>query len=510
MDRYDVLIAGAGPTGMVLALWLAHQGVKAAIVDSAAQPGTTSRAMAVQARTLELYRQLGMADETIAAGRPTVAVNLWVRGRRRAHLSLRDAGAGLTPYPFVLVYPQDRHEQLLLRRLERAGVRVQRPVELAGVDEREDHVVARLRDADGGARECEARFLVGCDGARSAVRRELGTGFPGGTSDRVFYVADVQASGTAADGEMHVSLETADFVILLPYSGDGRARLVGTVRDGPGDAHRAWRFDDVGQRALRSLGLKVDRVHWFSTYRVHHRVASRYRSGQVFLAGDAAHVHSPVGGQGMNTGIGDAVNLAWKLAAVVRHEAPDSLLDSYEHERLAFAHKLVETTDRMFAFVTAEGGLADLVRTRIAPLFASAAYGSAPVRGLIFRIVSQIMVGYHDSPLSVGGAGKVQAGDRLPWIRLDDGTDNHAPLDRIDWQVQVYGVAGDGLRAWCLLHGMPVREFTWNPRHEAAGFARNAHYLVRPDGHVALCAPGAGPDALAHYFRDRGYRRFSR
>lgn len=507
MDRYDVLIAGAGPTGLVLALWLAHQGVKVAVVDKAAQPGTTSRAMAVQARTLELYRQLGLADETIAAGKRNIALNMWVRGKRRARLSFQDAGEKLTPYPFVLVYPQDLHEQLLLRHLEQAGVRVQRPVELVAFEDREDYVVARLRDPDGGLHECEARFLAGCDGASSTVRQQLGAGFPGGTYAHVFYVADVQAAGVAADGEVHVSLETSDFVIMLPYTDTGRGRLVGTVHGAHAGATGPYTFDDVGHSALASLGLRVDQVHWFSTYRVHHRVTSHYRSGQVFLVGDAAHVHSPAGGQGMNTGIGDAVNLAWKLAAVVHHEAPDSLLDSYETERLAFARKLVDTTDRMFNFITAEGNFADFVRTRIAPLFATVAYGVDTVRELIFKIVSQITINYHDSPLSIGSAGSIKAGDRLPWVEVD-GVDNHAPLEHIDWQVQAYGEAGDGLRAWCMLHGMPLREFAWNARHEAAGFTRNAHYLVRPDGYVALCDPSAGPDAVAHYFRDRAYRRF--
>ncbi|MDY0962363.1 FAD-dependent monooxygenase [Massilia sp. CFBP9026] len=311
----------------------------------------------------------------------------------------------------------------------------------------------------------------------------------------------------AADGEVHVSLETSDFIIMLPYSDTGRGRLIGIVHASRTAGAGPYTFDNVGHSALSSLGLRVDQVHWFSTYRVHHRVTSHYRSGQVFLVGDAAHVHSPAGGQGMNTGIGDAVNLAWKLAAVVRHEAPDSLLDSYETERLAFARKLVDTTDRLFNFITAEGNFADFVRTRIAPLFATVAYGVDAVRELIFKIVSQITISYHDSPLSTGSAGSIKAGDRLPWVEAD-GVDNHAPLEKIDWQVQVYGEAGDGLRAWCLLHGMPMREFAWTARHEAAGFARNAYYLVRPDGHIALCDPGRGPDALAHYFRDRAYRRF--
>jgi 2-polyprenyl-6-methoxyphenol hydroxylase-like FAD-dependent oxidoreductase len=503
MEDVDVLIAGAGPTGMVLALWLAHQGVRVAIVDKAAAPGTTSRAMAVQARTLELYRQLGLADEVVAEGKQNLAINLWVRGKRKAHLSFRSAGARLTPYPFVLIYPQDQHELLLERHLARAGVRILRETELLDFEDDGARVVARLR-TPGGEHLRRARFLAGCDGARSTVRHKLGAGFAGGTYDRIFYVADVQVRGLAADDEVHLSLETADFVILLAYSSEGRGRLIGTIRE-ERENEGARSFDDVSQRAMRSLGLQVDQVYWFSTYRVHHRVTDHYRRGNVFLLGDAAHVHSPAGGQGMNTGIGDAINLAWKLAAVLKAEAPDALLDSYEAERLAFARKLVDTTDRLFTFVTAEGNFADFVRTRIAPLFASAAYSLDPVRELIFRIISQTTISYRDSPLSDGVAGEVHGGDRLPWA-LSEGQDNYAPLARIGWQAQVFGAPRAALADWCARHGLPLRSFHWGRAHEEAGLERNAAYLVRPDYYVGLSDPAGSPDAIAGYLEDRGLR----
>ncbi len=508
MDRYDVLVAGAGPTGMVLALALAKQGIRVCIVDRAEGPGTTSRAMAVQARTLELYRPLGLAEEVAAAGRPNPCINLWVKGKRRARLSLRDAGSRLTPYPYVLIYPQYAHEQLLERHLEAAGVRIQRSTELADFEETADGVTARLIQAGGPDLHVEARYLAGCDGARSMVRHKLGTGFGGGTYDHIFYVADVQSRGQAANGEIHLSLETSDFVIFLGYDDAGRGRLVGTIRDERGDVD-ALTFNDVSHRAMAALGLEVEQVHWFSTYRVHHRVTDHYRQGRAFLLGDAAHVHSPAGGQGMNTGIGDAINLAWKLAAVVRGDARDSLLDTYEKERIAFARKLVDTTDRLFSFVTAESGVADFVRTRIAPTFASAAYGIGPVRESIFRILSQTTINYHDSPLSSGVAGRVHGGDRLPWVAGgEDSQDNYAPPARIDWQVHVYGQAYPDLRAWCDRHGMILREFEWRQEHDEAGFARNAGYLLRPDGYVALCDPGASAQALEDYFCDLDYQRF--
>jgi 2-polyprenyl-6-methoxyphenol hydroxylase-like FAD-dependent oxidoreductase len=367
MKSPDVLIAGAGPTGLVLALWLTQQGVKVRIIDKSTGPGTTSRAMAVQARTLELYRQLDLADAAVAAGYQSLAVNLWVKNKRKAHVSLDEAGAGISPYPFILIYPQDHHERLLAGRLEALGVRVERQTELVGFEDKGDKVIARLRMPSGEEETCKAQYLAGCDGARSTLRREMGAGFEGGTYSQVFYVADVKVSGLVPADETHIALDSADFVAVLAYGRNGQSRLIGMVRGERAERAETLTFDDVGHQAIRNLGLQVDQVHWFSTYRVHHRVTSSFRQGRAFLLGDAAHIHSPAGGQGMNTGIGDAINLAWKLAATVRGGAPDRLLDSYQAERLVFARKLVETTDRVFSFATAEGRLANFVRTSSRP-----------------------------------------------------------------------------------------------------------------------------------------------
>jgi 2-polyprenyl-6-methoxyphenol hydroxylase-like FAD-dependent oxidoreductase len=460
--------------------------------------------MAVQARTLELYCQLDLAHEVADAGLRNPAINLWVKGRQRAHLSFGEAGSAYTPFPYVLIYPQDRHERVLVQRLAEAGVRVERNTELLGFEAEPGGVRARLRGPDGET-TCSAAWLAGCDGAKSTVRHQLGTGFEGGTYEHLFYVADVEVSGPAANGEIHLSLEDGDFVALMAYTNTGLGRLIGAVRDERADPGRALAFEDVRQRAIASLGLKVDRVNWFSTYRVHHRVTGQYRAGRVLLLGDAAHVHSPAGGQGMNTGIGDAINLAWKLEHVLRGRAPDSLVDSYEAERIGFARRLVETTDRVFSFVTAEGGFADFVRTRLAPLVISGADGIEPVRETMFRILSQTGIHYHDSPLSHGRAGHVRGGDRMPWTGRA-GPDNFAPLHEIGWQVHVHGATRPALEDWCRHAGVPLHAFPWGPASDAAGLARDAVYLVRPDMHVALAQADGDPAALERYFTGRGIR----
>jgi len=498
MKHSDILIIGAGPTGLVLALWLTKLGMKVRIIDKTAEPGTTSRALGVQARTLELYRQLDLTDAVVKRGHKVPAVNLWVKGEPATRLPFERIGSDLTPYPFLHIFPQDQHERLLIDRLEAVGVSIERRTELVGFTDEGERVIARLQGSEGREETCEASYIAGCDGARSTVRETIGTGFPGGSYRQLFYVADVEAAGRALDGELHVDLDEADFLAVFPLAGTGRARLIGTVRDERADRADTLTFHDVSDRAIKHLKVDVRKVNWFSTYHVHHRVTEHFRKGRAFLLGDAAHIHSPAGGQGMNTGIGDAINLAWKLAAVLAGHAPDKLLDSYEAERIGFARRLVATTDRVFSFVTAEGRIADIIRTRIAPVVLPAAMAFEAAREYLFRTVSQITLNYRGGPLSAGAAGHVHGGDRLPWVP-NDGKDNFEPLATMTWQVHVYGLASSELAAWCASHDVPLHVFDWRSEHEAAGLARDAIYLLRPDSYVALADPSGAPAALERY-----------
>ncbi|MEK1886978.1 MAG: FAD-dependent monooxygenase [Phyllobacterium sp.] len=502
MKRSDVLIVGAGPTGLVLALWLTKQGVRVRIIDKANGPGTASRALAVQARTLELYCQLDLTGEILKTGHRVAGINLWVKGRKATRVALETIAEGLTPYgPFI--YPQDQHERLLIMRLEALGVQVERNTELLNFIDTGDQVAATLRLSGGNQARCEASYLAGCDGARSVVRQILGTGFPGGTYQQVFYVADVDAAGPTLDGELHVDLDEADFVAVFPLKGKGRARLIGTVRDERAARSESLKFEDISDRAIQHMKVQIRKVNWFSTYHVHHRVTERFRKGRIFLLGDAAHIHSPAGGQGMNTGIGDAINLAWKLKAVLMDQASPALLDTYETERRTFARKLVATTDKGFTLATAQGRVADFIRTRIVPLVVPTLFKFEAARDYMFGAVSQIVVAYHDSALSQGRAGDVTGGDRLPWAAMP-GDDNFATLQAIRWQVHVYGAASADLRNWCMRHGLLLNIFPWRQDYLGTGLARNAMYLLRPDTYVALAAYQQDPDALRCYFVDRG------
>ncbi len=508
----DVLIAGAGPTGLVLALVLQRLGVRVRVVDKVAEPGTTSRALVVHARTLEFYRQLGIADDVVQQSLEFAAANLWVHGSKRGRIVLGAIGAGVSPYPFMLVYPQDQHERFLIDRLKDAGVPINRPTEVVGFEERDDCVAVRLKRADGSEETCTAAFLAGCDGARSIVREILKTGFPGGTYNRMFYVADAEGSGGVMNGELNLALDGADFLAVFPMKGEGRARFIGTVVEGREAAQAPLQWGDVSRDLIERLRVEVKRVNWFSTYHVHHRVAAHFRVGRAFLLGDAAHIHSPVGGQGMNTGIGDAFNLAWKLAAVVQGRADSGILDSYEPERIAFAKRLVASTDRAFQIVTSDGPIARFVRLRVVPRVLPRLFTIDTVRRFMFRTVSQTAIEYRKSSLSAGRAGQVHGGDRLPWVPLDRaaatgaGRDNFAPLRSLDWQVHVYGSATPAISALCGATGFPLHVFAWQDAMRASGLARDAVYLIRPDGYVGFVDRAASEAKLRQYLVDRALR----
>lgn len=483
MHVAEVLIVGAGPSGLVLALCLTKLGVKFRIVEKNSGPGQASRAIAVQARVLEFYRQLGFADDVVNGGLKMERLHLRNGSREIAALRFGDFGESLSAFPFVLSYPQDVHEKLLIEKLRANGVEVEWNTELAGFVDDGERVRVTLR-SKGVEEVSEVAFLCGCDGAHSRVRQGLNLKFSGGTYEQRFFVADVEETGAPVKGDINICLGPDAFCLVFPIRNVNQDRLIGIVPKELADRENIA-FDDVRSDVEKLAGVHVHKVNWFSTYNIHHRVAGHFRVGRVFIAGDAGHVHSPVGGQGMNTGIGDAVNMAWKLAAVLQRRADASILDTYETERVAFAHSLVATTDRAFQAIVGRGLSSSMFRLVVFPILLPLALKFSRGRKAQFRLISQIRINYRESVLSEGMAGEVQGGDRLPWAG-GAGSDNFEPFNSMDWQVHVYGEASQGLRDSAARREIPLHLFPWNAVAQEAGLAKNAAYLVRPDGHVAL------------------------
>jgi 2-polyprenyl-6-methoxyphenol hydroxylase-like FAD-dependent oxidoreductase len=527
-DAEDVLVVGAGPTGLTLAACLAVHGVRARVVDRSLDRARESRALAIQPRSLEALAGLGIADQLMAAGNPALRLSLHARGRT-VSAPMFDLGLDDTAYPHLLFLSQAETERTLNARVVAAGVRVERGVELVALSAMPDGVVATLRHGSGRTEVVRTRYVVGCDGAHSSVRRLAGIAFEGGSYPQTFVLADVDADGVTPDA-VHVYLSGHGMLFLFPLGAPAGWRLL--VMRPPGDTtppDAAVPLDEVQALADAYTGASVrlrDPV-WMTNFRLHHRAAVRYRAGPVFLAGDAAHIHSPAGAQGMNTGIQDAHNLAWKLAETLAGTADPALLDTYDPERSPVGRAVLRFTDRAFTVATSTNPVVRFGRTRLAPAALALALRYRTGRAYAFRTLAQLNVTYRNSPLSTAGPraprGGPRPGDRLPDAEIvHDGrpTTLHQVTAEPGWHLLLCGPA----EAWPIAqinhlrthHArvLSVHQLTTEDtpsalydRQETAAHRlgtthqRIAQYLIRPDGHVAFKAGGPHLDQLVGYLR---------
>jgi 2-polyprenyl-6-methoxyphenol hydroxylase-like FAD-dependent oxidoreductase len=343
MNDTDVLIVGAGPSGLTLAASLVKRGVSTTVVDQQAAGANTSRAAVVNARTLEVLDDLDVSRRLVKEG--VQAPRFTIRDGRRTLIPV-DFSVLPTDYPYSLMVPQATTERLLLDRLTELGGSVIRPKVLASVAQDADGVTATFEDGD----VIRARYVVGADGIHSTVREQSGIGFEGGAYQESFALADVRLRGEVPADEVILFWAKAGLTVVAPLPGD-IFRIVAPVAEAPEEPSMAFIQQILDERGLGAGRMVVTDVIWGSRFRIHHRVADTYRSGRLLLAGDAAHVHSPAGGQGMNLGIQDAVALADALARVLGGAA-DSVLDEYSAARRPIAQQVVEMTDRLTRLAT--------------------------------------------------------------------------------------------------------------------------------------------------------------
>lgn len=469
----DVLIVGAGPVGLVMAIELARYGVAVRIVDKASERTDKSKALVLWSRTLELLARSGCSAGLVEAGYQVTSVNIVANGKRVAHFTLDQIS---TPYPYGLMLPQSETERVLDEFLNSLGVKVERPVEMTHFVTSPDKVASTLRHADGSEETVESAWLVGCDGAHSTIRHQLGMEFKGISSPIDWVLADIHLEGLERAPEINIIWHSDGVLVTFPIAAD-RYRIIADAGNVDEDAAPAEVTLEQVQAILdKRFPEKVRATHpvWLSSFRINERKIANYRAGRVFLAGDAAHVHSPAGGQGMNTGIQDACNLAWKLALVTRGACSEALLDSYSPERSPIAEAVLKVTGRITDMATLTGEMAQSIRNHVASLV----LGLSPVRKLAAGITSEVSIGYPHSPLN--GAGDHQdpaPGYRAP-IRASE-----SPVGAGETPRFVLFAERDGMPPRLMECHAGLLDPQLRPPYEAGGL-----WLVRPDGYTALSA----------------------
>ncbi len=517
-----VLIAGAGPTGLAAALELSRLGVAVRLIEKAPSPATTSRAIGVQARTLELLDQRGLAGEMVRLGNPARGGSVYGGGKRVFRLDFSRVDSR---YNYLLFISQAETERILREAIGRHGIEIERGVELIGIaqealGDEASPVTAILRRADGKLEEAKAPWLISAEGAHSVSRATLGLQFEGKTLDEAYALGDLHLAGDLPESDFHIFSSEHGFMGMFPMGG-GRYRLIASNPFSRPEKNTAPSLDEL-QRIYDQRSHIPARLHdmsWSSWFHINSRMVPRLKIGRILLGGDAAHIHSPAGAQGMNTGIQDMINLGWKLALVIQGRAPASLLDTYEQDRLPVMRDVLFKTENLTGLIGAENPLVRTIFNQLGPYIG----GSALVQESSTARMSQVALTYRNSPLSDNHAhgGSLHAGDRVPDLpvryRVAAGWSDaglHELLDPSRFVLLVaHGTDADTLDpamreaatafgAECVVRELcPRTEAADRTRYETA-LGKSAAYLVRPDGYVGLAAgPNAAAARLAAYRR---------
>ncbi len=483
----DVLVVGAGPSGLLATIELLRRGLSVRLIDKATSPSPLSRAIGVQARTLELLEPLGVANELVEQGVRLRGGTIWSGGAPIFSVDLDHLD---TRYPFILSLAQAKTEDVLTRALERHGGTIERGTELVELAQNGGRVLARVRGPDGDE-QIEAAWAIGCDGAHSAVRKAIGLAFTGHSYEETFLVGDIAARWDVPRDRASVFLANTGVVAAFPMR-SSRLRVVltadGASTEGPPTGPELAAILE----ARSGLAIALDDAVGLGAFRIHSRQVERYRVDRIFVAGDAAHIHSPVGGQGMNTGMQDAHNLAWKLALVHRGRARPVLLDSYDAERRPIARRVLRATDFATRLGILDSGVARGLRNTAGRVASRIDW----LRRRVAHEMSELSVDYRSGPLTSdrrpwpGSSRRPAAGDRVP----------PAMAERADPSSLTVLSIGRGEAAPAGLVDVAT-QFGVAVAHDASPSDGNAEgiFVLRPDGYVAFCCGPTDVDALDRY-----------
>lgn len=508
--KTSVLIIGAGPTGLMMACLLRRMGIDCLITDTKQGPTEESRALVVQARSLEIYRQMGLSDAAWNEGAPVKSVRVLGTHGLISTLPFQRLGEGQSQFSEALIFEQSKNEALLYQDLKNQGGEVMWQHELVDFSQHGKGCKASLKNPQSEPVEIEADWVLGADGARSFVRHALQLGFAGGTYEHIFYVADtgIQDSKDWSHEGVNIYFSKTTFLGLLPMPGTQRFRAIGEL---PADFQNETpeSFEVISPRIENSLKLPLhfQNTRWFSVYRLHHRHTDHFRVGRAFLAGDAAHIHSPVGGQGMNTGLQDAYNLAWKLAFVVRGLMHEKILDSYEQERMPVAKRLLQSTDKAFMMVNSTRIIPVFLRTWLIPRIIPLLLRNRRSGRWIFKNIAQIGIRYAESILSKKPAfSSLKTGMRLPFVRLTDGSSIHDKLSAFKFHLLVFASieATENIRNACKEFPPDLLELVAINDGKTArmlGISRPATLLIRPDMHIISAVPIERTNGLLQFLK---------
>jgi 2-polyprenyl-6-methoxyphenol hydroxylase-like FAD-dependent oxidoreductase len=507
--KTNVLIIGAGPTGLMAACQLQRLGVDFVIIDKKQGPTRESRALVVHARSLEIFEQMGIAVEAVKQGEVLRKIQFIIKGKKLTELSLGDIGKGLSQFPYLLVLEQSKNEKLLFDYLTNNGGEVLWQTEMLSIKKSEEGCLVEAQNREKRF-SIQADWVIAADGGKSTVRHYLNIPFEGSTYEHIFYVADTKLQWPWGHEILSLYLSRKAFLGLFPMQGRDRFRAIGILPTSFQNENPET-FEQIipGIQQDVEVPLHFSETNWFSVYRLHHRCVRRFKAGRVFFAGDAAHIHSPVGGQGMNTGLQDAYNLAWKLAYVIEGFASTQLLGTYEQERLPFARSLVATTDRAFTVTTSDKWYYRLLRLYIVPLFIPYAFLFYRIRQKAFKMVSQIGIRYINSDLTVNRLAHpltVKAGERFPYMRSKDGESIYQLMKEPLFYALTFDLSGKNLAKEV---EAAQTDFPFLQVLDLSGertliaqlrVKRNTIILVRPDHYIGLITD-QGVKVMREYLR---------